>query len=139
MVRKLINWTEKYSVFYEEIDEQHKKLIDMINELYDSFTNGKANEILEEIILRMIKYTDYHFKTEEKYFAEYSFSDEKEHIKEHEKFVSEVSKFYEDFKKKDLNLSYDLMNFLRTWLLKHILGSDKKYANEFKLKNIKEL
>ncbi|OQX99191.1 MAG: hypothetical protein B6I24_03180 [Bacteroidetes bacterium 4572_128] len=139
MAKKLINWTERYSVFYDEIDKQHKKLIDMINELYDSFSNGKANEVLEEILLRMIKYTDYHFKTEEKYFAKYSFSDEKAHIKEHEEFVLEVSKFYDDFKKKNLNLSYEVMNFLRTWLLKHILGSDKKYTNEFKLKNIKEL
>ncbi len=139
MAKKLINWTERYSIFYDEIDEQHKKLIDMINELYDSFSRGKANEILEEIILRMIKYTDYHFKVEEKYFSKYSFSDEKAHIKEHEKFVSEVNKFYNDLKNKNINLSYEVMNFLRNWLLKHILVSDKKYSEEFKLNNIKEL
>ena len=139
MAKKLIDWKEKYSVFYDEIDEQHKKLVDMINELYDSFTQGKADDVVEDILIKMIKYTDYHFKTEEKYFEKYTYSNTEEHIKEHKKFVSDVTDFYKDFKNGSISLSYDIMTFLRNWLLEHIYGSDKKYALEFKKKNIDKL
>ena len=139
MAKELIKWAEKYSVGYEEIDNQHKKLAGMINELYSAFLEGKANDIVENILSEMIKYTDYHFKTEEKYFEKYNYSDTQVHIKEHQSFVSQVTIFFNDFKKGSVSVSYDIMNFLRDWLVKHIQGSDNKYSLEFQNKNIENL
>ncbi len=139
MKKKLINWTDEYSVDFELIDSQHKKLAGMINDLFASFTEGKANEVVDKILNEMIDYTDYHFKAEEKYFEKYNYSQTQTHIDEHQKFVKQVTDFYSDFKKGSVTISYDIMNFLRDWFLKHILGSDKKYANEFQDKGIKEL
>ncbi len=139
MAKDLIIWTDKYSVGYEEIDNQHKKLAGMINELYSSFTKGKAETVAENIIKKMVEYTDYHFKTEEKYFKKYGYSDTQLHTEEHQGFVAQVTTFYEDYKSGSVTISYDLMNFLRDWLLKHIQGSDKKYSDEFQNKNISTL
>ncbi len=135
MTKTLIIWTDKYSVGYDEIDSQHKKLARMINDLYASFTQGKADEIIENILTEMIKYTDYHFKTEEKYFEKYNYSETKLHKEQHQEFVTKVTVFYDDFKNGSITITYDTMNFLRDWLLKHIQGSDKKYSIEFKNKN----
>jgi len=136
MEKKLITWSEKYSVGYDEIDNQHKRLVEMINELYDSFKQGDANAIIENILMEMIKYTDYHFKTEETYFAKYHYSDAITHISEHQSFVEQVSKFYDDYKDGSVMLSYDVMNFLRDWLINHIQGSDRKFGSEYQNQNI---
>ncbi len=139
MTKKLITWTDKYSVGYDIIDSQHKKLAGMINDLYASFTEGKADEIVENILTEMIKYTDYHFKTEEDFFEKYNYSETKLHKEQHQGFVAKVTDFYEDFKKESVTITYDIMNFLRDWLIEHILGSDKKFSREFKNQNISDL
>ena len=136
MTKVLINWTDKYSVGYNVIDNQHKELVGMINNLYASFTEGKADEIVEDILKEMIKYTDYHFKMEEKYFDKYNYSDTKLHKEQHNDFIVKVTSFYREFNNGSVTITYDIMNFLREWLLTHIQGSDKKYVAEFKNKNV---
>ncbi len=84
----------------------------------------------------MVKYTNYHFKTEEKYFDKYNYSDTKLHKEQHHGFVVKVTKFRDDLKNGSLTTTYDTMNFLRDWLLTHIQDSDKKYVTEFKNNNI---
>ena len=139
MSDKLINWEEKYSVGFEEIDTQHKNLVEMINELHNSFTQGKADELAKDIIDEMIKYTDYHFKTEEKYFKKHNYSEIKKHMEQHKGFVAQVTSFQKDFIARKVTITYDLMNFLRDWLLNHIQVSDKKFGLEFQKRNIKVL
>ncbi len=136
MAKNLITWADKYSVGYKEIDDQHKKLVDMINDLYASFIQGKADETIENILTEMINYTDYHFKIEEKYFEKYNYSDTKLHKEQHQGFVDKVTDFYNDYKNGNVTISYDVMDFLRKWLLNHILISDKKFVNEFKNNNV---
>lgn len=139
MAEKLITWTKEYSIGYSKIDNQHKKLVKMINELYDSFVEGNAENMTENILKKMINYTDYHFKTEEEAFEKYNYSDTKSHIKEHKDFVEKATNFYQDFKNGNVYVTYDIMNFLREWLVNHIAVSDKKYGIEFQKQNITEL
>ena len=73
MGKKLIEWSEHYSVGYDLFDKQHQQLIEMINNLYSSFLSGEAQEKASKIVDEMINYTDYHFKSEEKYFDKYNY------------------------------------------------------------------
>ena len=139
MEKKLVDWAEKYSIGSEEIDNQHKNILSLINKLYLSFTEGKADDVIEDILNEMVQYTDYHFKTEESYFEKFNYSDYSTHIEEHLFFINQVLNFRDDFKKESITITYDIMNFLRDWLIKHIQGSDKKYMNEFKSKEINDL
>ena len=127
----LITWTNSYSVRNETIDNQHKKLVGMINELYDAFINGKANEVISEILKRMVEYTDYHFATEEKIFEKYNYPMFDEHKEKHEGFVKKVIDFQIGYEACDVSLSYEVMDFLRKWLIEHIMGEDKKYMKYF--------
>lgn len=126
----LIEWTEEFSVENEIIDNQHKQLIDMINELYEAFTKSQAKEIVLEILTKMAKYTIFHFQTESKLFKKFNYSDSETHNLEHQKFVEQVLEFKKRYKKGDDLLSYDLMSFLQEWLANHIVVSDKKYIEE---------
>jgi len=136
MEKKLIIWDSYYSIGYDLIDEQHKKLIDLINELYASFIKGNAKEKAPLILEEMIKYTDYHFKTEEKFFEKYNYIETDEHKIIHKSFVDKAVELKTGVDSGKVTVSYDIMNFLRKWLLEHILGEDKKFAAFFKEKNI---
>ncbi len=126
-----ITWTDAYSVGIEEIDNQHKGLVKLINKLFDAMSDGQANSILNGILNELTKYTQVHFATEEKYFALYDYPESAEHIEEHLQFVNEVLKFKAQFEAGNIVLSFEVFKFLRGWLVKHIQGSDKKYSQCF--------
>lgn len=132
----LIKWNNSLSVNVEKIDNQHRKLISMINELNDKMRQGKGKEVLEKIITDLINYTAIHFQTEEKLFEEFGYPEAFKHKKEHADFIRKVSDFKKDFKAGKLGLSIDIMSFLSSWLKNHIKGTDKKYSKFFKEKGI---
>jgi len=128
----LINWNDSFSVKVSEIDQQHKTLIAMVNELHDAMKVGKGRDVLGSIVENLIRYTSTHFALEEKYFAQYGYPEMDSHMKEHASFVQKVSEFQEGFKGRNLTLSVEVMKFLSDWLQSHILGSDMKYSQFFK-------
>lgn len=127
MPKELITWTDKYFIDKGLIDKQHKILVDLINELYFAFLEGKANDKLSKIIEELIKYTKIHFQDEEKLFVKSTYPEVQEHQKKHQNFVRKIENFKNDLDKGKASLSYDIMNFLRDWLLNHILVSDREY------------
>ena len=128
MAKELIIWEEAYSVGIDLIDDQHKKLINMINELYASFSSGEAQEKAPAIVKEMVKYTDYHFKTEEKFFDKFNYPNTVEHKKIHQSFVNKVVELQEGITSGKVNISYEIMDFLRQWFVQHVLVEDKKYS-----------
>ena len=133
---KLIEWSKDLSVNVEIIDNQHLKLINMINDLNDAMLNKTGKAEVEKIIKSLVEYTEYHFKTEEDLFQEYSYSDSENHIKEHRTFVDKVLSFQQDMKNSKIGLSVFVMDFLSSWLKSHINGTDKKYTAFFNSKGI---
>ena len=133
----LINWNDSFSVNVAKIDQQHQKLVSMINELNDAMKQGKGKDVLGKIINGLISYTANHFKTEEMYFEQFGYSETDSHKKEHSVFVQKVSEFKDGFEKGKLSLSIEVMNFLSDWLQNHIKGTDKKYSQFFNEKGLK--
>ena len=131
-----IEWNKTYSVGVDLFDSQHQELVNAINELHQAMRDGKGNSVLESIINKLITYAGTHFQDEEKLFAEYSYPDSDKHIEEHKKFLEEVLSFQEDFKKEKLFLSVEILDFLKDWLIKHILASDKEYGPYLNSKGI---
>ena len=133
----LVNWDGSFSVNVSEIDQQHKRLVMMINELSDAMKQGKGTDILGKIVNELISYTATHFKTEEKYFDQFGYPDTASHKKEHMDFVQKVSDFKDGFEKGQLTLSIEVMNFLSDWLQNHIKDTDMKYSQFFNEKGLK--
>lgn len=131
----LISWSDNYSVKIREIDFQHKKLIDLVNLLHASMKEGKGKEVLDQIFLDLANYTAFHFTTEEKYFAQYSYPEFSAHKKQHDDLKQQVAQL--QTKQKEGNvLTMEVMDFLRKWLTEHIVGSDKKYSGFFLSKGL---
>ncbi len=136
MARVFVLWNEKYNTGINEIDNQHKKLVNILNQLYESFVDRTTNEKLKEVIQEMKDYTEYHFGVEEKYFKEFNYTDADKHISEHQTFIRKVATFKDDMELGKVSVTFQLMNFLRAWLLRHINGTDKKYISLFKEKGL---
>ncbi|MEZ5334566.1 MAG: bacteriohemerythrin [Methanolobus sp.] len=133
----LITWSDKYSVGIKEIDDQHKVLVGMINDLHAAMKNAKSKEASLEIINKMAEYTKFHFSTEEKYMQRFAYSDYPEHRLEHEKFVDKVLQFRDEYENEKAGISYEILNFLKDWLVGHIQITDKKYVDLFKEHGVK--
>jgi hemerythrin-like metal-binding protein len=132
----LLNWNESYSVKIAQIDLQHKKLVEIVNDLHESMKAGKSKEVLGKILDELINYTANHFKTEEDLFDKYGYPDNHVHKRQHSDLVDQVLKFKSNFVSGKSVISIDLMNFLRDWLTQHIVGSDKKYSSFLNSKGV---
>jgi hemerythrin len=130
-------WEEKYSVGVKAIDEQHKKLIDLINTLYEAMRSGKGKEVLTKTIDSLIDYTKYHFDAEEKLMNSHGYPDVLPHKQEHKKLTDQVIQIQEKYRQGNAAVSVELSSFLKDWLSSHILGTDKKYTKFFNDKGIK--
>lgn len=128
----LINWDNSLQIGIEEIDNQHKKLVELLNTLFEAMQNGRSKDVLGKILNELASYTVMHFKTEEKYFEKFGFEEELDHMAAHASFVSKISKFKTEFDSGSAAVSQDLLRYLKDWITKHINVSDRKYVQLFK-------
>ena len=129
---EIIAWSEELSVGVMAIDEEHKKLIAMINDLGDAMSRGEGRKAVANILSRLTEYTRGHFFREENLFNLYNYPEKETHKKEHAAFVDKVSQFTDDYNKGNVTLSLSIMKFLRHWIIEHIMKSDKRYMDCFK-------
>lgn len=129
----MIKWSESLSLDIQEIDDQHKKFMEIMNDLLSAVKSGKSKEVQSEIIDQLIGYAFYHFSKEERYFETSNYPYKDEHKKEHESFVDKVIEFKKDYEANKITLSIDMINFMNDWWVNHIRTTDKKlqpYINE---------
>ncbi len=124
----LFNWDDKYSVGVRELDNQHKTLVQLLNELFEAMQEKRSNEVLGNIIFKLINYTKTHFASEESYMQRYDYPELEAQKKEHAEFTQKVLAFKSDFDAGRVALSVSITSFLKDWLVSHISGSDKKYG-----------
>jgi len=133
-----MTWNDSFSVGIPSIDQQHKKLIDLINELHDGIAANHAKEQLGHVLEGLIQYTASHFKYEEKFFVQTHYAQTEAHKKEHDDLTKQVLDVQKRFKSGETGtLSMEVMNFLKRWLITHIQGSDKKYGPHLAANGIK--
>jgi len=123
-----MKWEKEYSVGILKIDEQHMKLFEYINDLHDAMKLGKSKEILSGLIDKLVNYTQAHFTLEESYLTKHQYPEFIQHQKEHKSFIDKVNTFKTNYALTSGLLSIDIMQFLKDWLIKHVMGTDKKYA-----------
>lgn len=131
------SWKSSYSVGIPSIDEQHKKLVDLLNSLWDAMSHGHGNEVCGKILNELVNYTMTHFETEERIFAKYAYPDAAAHKFEHEKLRERVKILRADLQSGKAQLSIQLADFLKEWLTHHIRETDMKYSQFLQSKGVK--
>ena len=129
----LLEWSDQYKVGNEEIDYQHERLFTMVNNLYSSIGAGEDMRLLVDVFLnQLVQYTDFHFSTEEKLMEQSKYSDLSAHRAAHDSLRKQVTDFQKKFVKGEVDVSKELMTFLKDWLVGHIGKTDTKLAQHLK-------
>ena len=124
-----MQWTPAMSVCVSVLDEDHKKIIGIVNQLHLGITAGHSREVLEAVLDQLIGYARYHFAHEEELLIKTGYLDTPAHKAEHEIFMSRICALQNRIKSSPVSmLDLELMSLLRNWCLTHIQGSDKKFG-----------
>jgi len=132
----LIKWAYGMSVNVKEFDAHHKKLVEMLNNLYAAMNAQHGNDVIGKILNELIDYTQYHFAAEEKLFDTYDYPGKQKQKQAHDNFAQKLLEFQEKFNTGNAVVDVLLMNFLKSWLTTHIMGDDKEYSLFFNRKGI---
>ncbi len=124
----MIKWDSKLSIGIKKFDEHHKELIEIINELSEAVMQHEKHYYLKNILFELIHYTKYHFSAEERLMTKHNYEDYDKHKDEHHKLTAQVEKFIEEYSTGSERLDDSLLEFLKKWLVEHILDTDKKFG-----------
>jgi hemerythrin len=132
-----MDWDDKYSVGVKKMDDQHKVLIDLINQLHDAMLAGKGKQEIELVIKGLVDYTVFHFGFEENLLNENKYPGILNQQTKHKGFIKKVEEFQDDVKTGKLAIGMKVNQFLKDWLFEHIMGEDQKYTAYLNNKGIK--
>jgi hemerythrin len=122
-------WTNEMGVGVVALDDDHKKLIGIINQLHFEMEEGHDKKVLGAVLDQLVDYAKSHFAREESMLFRANYPDAPEHRMEHERFIREITALRERFSNAPAaTLDMELMSFLRNWLDNHVEGADKKYG-----------
>lgn len=129
IVEPLFEWHDDYLIGIEELDYEHRDLINRLNELHGELAQhdekGKIEDCLREIQVRVAA----HFALEEHFMIDNNFFNYTPHKEEHDNFLALIADLIEKFLV-DPELSYgdELEKQLQHWIVNHILTSDQELA-----------
>jgi len=124
------NWNDKYSVKNAIIDDQHKRLLDILYRLERMVNRGKETEEMVKLLTEMSDYAVAHFKSEERYMKNIGYPDDKieEHRQLHSNYTLQVLQFTLSHLDELPENPREVLNFLSHWWTDHILKVDMDYA-----------
>jgi len=128
----MFQWKQEYSVGHPQIDEQHKRLFELADELHAAMLAGKGKESLGKILGSLVAYTKAHFATEERLMQAHRYPGYAVHKAAHDTLTSRVIKFQKEFEAGHATITVDLLQFLKDWLTHHIGETDRKIASFLK-------
>ena len=134
---KYLEWKDSYSVGIESIDNDHKKLIHLINNLQTVINYRTDVQFERQTLEEVIDYTHYHFKREEDFMERFDYPDYLPHKDKHDKMIESVNEYVKAYNDGDSNALESLLSFLKLWLIKHINGTDQEYSEFLISKGVK--
>jgi hemerythrin-like metal-binding protein len=128
----LFVWDEKCRTGIDEIDRDHKGLVNLINDLYEAMQDGSGGALLLPIFSALKHYTEDHFAKEERYMIECEAPDQTKHFQEHKRMVETLADLESRHRKGEAAISLQTLTFLRDWLKNHICVVDQVMATQLK-------
>jgi two-component system cell cycle response regulator len=124
-----IEWNDGMSVGVESIDEDHKTLLLLVNEINEAINNDSTHIIIIDIFEKLEKYVKIHFSKEERLLEQCNYGDIEEHKKQHIDFINKIPELRSELLHADtIEVAQDIYLFLFNWLMNHIIIDDMSYA-----------
>lgn len=125
---ELFKWHDTYSVNNEELDNHHKTLCCILNKLYENCMGTDIPNSLDSILDELVSYSNYHFTAEEQHMRDIGYKDIEKQIFEHKEFTQKTLQLKKAINKNDIEHTKELIVFLGSWILHHVMEDDKKYS-----------
>jgi len=119
-----ITWDQRFSVGIQKFDEQHKRIILMINRLIKGPQATTESETVSGLLIEMTQYAGEHFALEEKLMKEYNYPEREAHINQHTDFRKKTVDFCLAVMNKEESIAQNILRYLSDWLVNHILKVD---------------
>lgn len=119
-------WDKSLSVEVDEIDEDHRRLVELYNILGHSVEEGDASDYVEAVLEELISCTVWHFRHEERLMLKYAYEDSVEHKTEHEDLIKSARELQQKYLQQGSEFSNKDIEYLEHWLTEHILVADMK-------------
>ncbi|MBL3526193.1 MAG: hemerythrin family protein [gamma proteobacterium endosymbiont of Lamellibrachia anaximandri] len=126
-----VEWSDSLSVGIEEIDEQHKILVNLINRMHQAIHERHGSDAVKGILAELADYTRIHFAVEESLMRILNYPGYEEHKEIHEELLNHVIELVQKVESGKTAIGFELLHFLKTWLTKHIMEEDMQYTGFF--------
>jgi hemerythrin len=124
-----VEWTDEFSVGIDEIDHDHQRLLELLNDLYDALEADAGREIVGNVLEGLVFYVSYHFAHEEGLFLRTNYPGYKGHRRQHQALRVTIKEIQEGFQLGETDgLPQQVLEFLKNWLYEHILRSDRAFS-----------
>lgn len=121
-------WTDDLAVGNAAIDDDHRKLVKMVNDLYAAMQRGNGNDVIGKVVHNLALYTQQHFAREEAEMRRIQYSRSMQHKQEHDRLLKQVAELQGEFAAGKAVMTLAVARFLGDWLAHHIKGSDVQLA-----------
>lgn len=122
-------WLPAYNVGIATIDEQHQRLVALINQLHGAMLKRQSKAVMGQILAQLTDYTEVHFAFEEELMSRYDYPGLHSHQRVHDEMRAKVLALADDHAGGRVVISLQVMEFLKEWLTSHILGTDQLYRD----------
>jgi len=126
---KDIVWSNVLSVEVDEIDEDHRKLVNIFNILNHAVTEGESSEYLSAVLEELINCTVWHFSHEERLMLKHGYEGLEEHKAEHQALIKSARKMQQEILQSGKQVADENIDFLERWLTEHILTTDMRLGS----------
>jgi hemerythrin len=131
-----IKWKNSFSTGIDLIDEQHKMLIQHLQDVTDAIESSQGEGTIAKTLDFLLDYTHFHFSEEERQMIRNNYPGLEEHRQQHQEFKNSVKELVEDYEQEGAvkDIANHIRDFLFNWLVKHIEESDQKLGQFLKQK-----
>lgn len=124
----ILKWRQSYETGVEEMDEQHKKLIDLINTMYRVMRGKHEASAVDGVLEEMAEYAGVHFKAEEAMLKSLDFKEYQDHVALHQEYQLRMEELMAEHSREPEKAEKNIYTFLRKWWLEHIVQEDTLYG-----------
>ena len=131
MTAELFQWTDEFSIGIDEMDEQHKELVDLLNQLHTAIREHHGSVTSRQILDKLADYTRTHFAVEESLMRVSKYPNLIAHKEMHADLIAQVRSLQQKLDTGESAITFELLHFLKVWLMRHINETDKHFGAYF--------
>lgn len=125
-----------FEVGITEMDQHHRTLFNLANQLAEAARQGQGKAPLAEVFDELLRYTQYHFASEERLMAAHGYPATEQHKQAHQELIRKVSDAKRSFSAGDDTIVDEMMGLFTSWLAHHIMETDKELAQDLRAKGV---